>query len=165
MVGSSPISFKGGPRWEEWNPSVHGNSVTSPAYITILLRNLTGDMYKKKDDGTLLDEDALHFPTVFPSRSFVLLVDLLYPRAPFIYYPPSLSSTAQINKQRSSQRKCSKFWPSGLGWMAWNIVKLPTAAPCFRGKWDVWETRVWNLQHNHVSGVSTSGFSHLHYLQ
>ena len=145
MVGSSPILFKG-PRWQEWNPSVHENSATSPACITIVLRNLPGDMFKKKGWWYPTGLRCTSF-SYFHPVSFVLLVDLLYSKPlPSITLPPFQAPLRSINKQRGSQRKCSKFWPSGLGWMAakqeygtCNTTMCQVSAPL--------------------------GFSHLHYLQ
>lgn len=97
MVGSSPILFKG-LRWQEWNPSVHENSATSPVYITILLRNLTGDMFQRKGGWYPTPWRCTSFSKVHLAPSYCL----------WICYTPKLLSSITLPPFQAPLRSISK---------------------------------------------------------
>lgn len=130
MVGSSPILFKG-PRWEKWNPSVHENSATSPVYITILLRNLTGDMFQRKGGWYPTPWRCTSFSNVHLAPSYCLWI--CYTPKPFssITLPPFQAPLRSISKGAHKENAVNFDRLALVGWLRNRSMELATQ-PCVR---------------------------------
>lgn len=159
MVGSSPILFKGGPRWEEWNPSVHPVQLTSLSFW-----EKTGDMFKKTGWWYPTGLRCASFSCFHPAPSYCLWICYTPKPLSSITLPPFQAPLRSISKGAHKENAVNFDRLALVAWLGISVnYQQQLHASGETGMSAKQEYGTCNTTMCQLSAPLV--FSHLHYLQ